>query len=587
MPRKRRITVNLDHCQYPLVFKAVQKAGWRVAKRGQPFDIGWSDSNHIIREIGRMHDNPRLMSPIQRFNHLLQNQQLHSKDHLATNMSALQDLCPEHFDFSPRSFVLPRDMAALQQHYKEEDGKTYIVKPPSGMQGQGIELCLDPVDWFEKSLGKSIVIQEYIARPLLIEGAKFDLRLYVLVLSVSPLQIYLYGDGLVRLCTEEYEAPTEHNLDNSHAHLTNYSLNKFSKAFQRCKAEDEGHKRSIRALFEWFEAEGIDGGLVWQDVIRVVNLTVIGTSSLLSSAYSKFAEKHKPLSGGASQSLSFEILGFDVMIDDQLKVWLIEINHMPSFKGDSTLDAQIKNGVIRGALKRLKVDISRRDTLNARIQKVRELHTIQMSLKAAAAQSAARCLAAARRQPIWAAAPSLAGIQRKVAASREESSCTNVSTQPRRNSATAPSYLSDRPKSVSKSRRDSSDRPKSSHERPKSGLRDRPKSSQQNHSLVDAPELGVESPDGAENGNVSSEAEDEAQLSGDEDEASNHTIGAQIAEGAGKRGYRCIFDAENAAHVQQYSAALRASELYLTQFNHPNMTRDPMDSRQSLVSESE
>ena len=37
-------------------------------------------------------------------------------------------------------------------------------------------------------------------------------------------------------------------------------------------------------------------------------------------------------------------------------------------------------------------------------------------------------------------------------------------------------------------------------------------------------QLGVDSPDGAENGNVSSEAEDEAQLSGDEDEASNHTV---------------------------------------------------------------
>ena len=41
-----------------------------------------------------------------------------------------------------------------------------------------------------------------------------------------------------------------------------------------------------------------------------------------------------------------------------MQVWLIEINHMPSFKGDSTLDAQIKNGVIRGALKRLKVQYS-------------------------------------------------------------------------------------------------------------------------------------------------------------------------------------------------------------------------------------
>ena len=57
-------------------------------------------------------------------------------------------------------------------------------------------------------MNSHIVVQQYLQRPLLLDGYKFDLRLYVLLTNVSPnLEIYVFNDGLVRLSTNEYERP--------------------------------------------------------------------------------------------------------------------------------------------------------------------------------------------------------------------------------------------------------------------------------------------------------------------------------------------------------------------------------------------
>ena len=43
----------------------------------------------------------------------------------------------------------------------------------------------------------------------------------------------------------------------------------------------------------------------------------------------------------------FELLGFDVLIDDQLEVWLLEVNLSPSLNCDSPLDQKIKSNMLR------------------------------------------------------------------------------------------------------------------------------------------------------------------------------------------------------------------------------------------------
>jgi len=69
-------------------------------------------------------------------------------------------------------------------------------------------------------------------QPLLIDGRKFDLRVYVLVTSIDPLRIYVYEEGLARFATEQYTTDQD-LIGNNFIHLTNYSLNKDSENFEQ------------------------------------------------------------------------------------------------------------------------------------------------------------------------------------------------------------------------------------------------------------------------------------------------------------------------------------------------------------------
>ena len=88
-------------------------------------------------------------------------------------------------------------------------------------------------------------MQRYIENPYLIDKKKFDLRLYVVIKGVDPLQAYLCDEGLARFCTANYAKPDHINIKNLFMHLTNFSLNKNSDNF--ITPDDEFYKDTSNA----------------------------------------------------------------------------------------------------------------------------------------------------------------------------------------------------------------------------------------------------------------------------------------------------------------------------------------------------
>ena len=66
---------------------------------------------------------------------------------------------------------------------------------------------------------------QYISNPHLIDGFKYDLRIYIVVTCFDPLKIFMLKEGLVRFATQKYSNNPK-MLEKRFVHLTNYSVNK-------------------------------------------------------------------------------------------------------------------------------------------------------------------------------------------------------------------------------------------------------------------------------------------------------------------------------------------------------------------------
>ena len=106
-------------------------------------------------------------------------------------------MIPDQFQEFYQNFQ--KEKQRCEQTNKPGQKNIWIVKPANLSRGRGIYL-IDDIS--EVNVADLSIVSKYISNPLLINGHKFDLRIYVLVTSIDPLRIYVFKEGLARFATE-------------------------------------------------------------------------------------------------------------------------------------------------------------------------------------------------------------------------------------------------------------------------------------------------------------------------------------------------------------------------------------------------
>ncbi|CAM9140398.1 unnamed protein product [Ectocarpus fasciculatus] len=223
----------------------------------------------------------------------------------------------------------------------------WIVKPAAKSRGRGIE-CFTELDrllsYTESKQPQAVsqwVVHKYIENPLIIARRKFDMRQWVLVTDWNPLTVWFYDRCYVRFGVEEYTTSGS-NIGNNFVHLVNNSICKKSDNFGKVSVTDNGievheHMWSNEVFTAYVDEVAGEG--CWKKRMQP-RMEQIVTWSLLCAQ--DLVEHRKK---------SWELYGYDFMVDDQYKPWLIEINSSPACDYSTKVTEQYVQAALTDLLK--------------------------------------------------------------------------------------------------------------------------------------------------------------------------------------------------------------------------------------------
>jgi len=299
------------------------------------------DNTNIVWKLmkqDKMFEYLKTLHKYQKFNHFPMTWQLSRKDNLYNNYYNMKVKFPDEYKYMPETYVLPRDRDIfVNEKSKDFDvnnkEKLWLLKPCASSRGRGIRLLTDV-----ENIPKKIIATHYIYNPHLIYGRKYDMRLYLLVTGYCPLKIYLFDNGLARFCSEEYDLNPE-KMSDRYIHLTNYSINKTSTKFAQNDSVNEefGEKWTLHTLRKYFEKNNLNFEAVWLKIKDIIVKVILSVTDIAIPLIKSFK-----LSSGNL----FELYGVDILLDETLNPWLMEVNLNPSLNCDSQLDLKVKSKLL-------------------------------------------------------------------------------------------------------------------------------------------------------------------------------------------------------------------------------------------------
>ncbi|XP_025325434.1 probable tubulin polyglutamylase TTLL9 isoform X2 [Canis lupus dingo] len=381
------------------------RPGWVEVKDEGEWDFYWCDVSWLRENFDHTYMDEHV-----RISHFRNHYELTRKNYMVKNLKRFRKqlereagkLEAAKCDFFPKTFEMPCEYHLFVEEFRKNPGITWIMKPfgqhltgkahrhssiywdgsregwrirfqagsftqlVARSQGKGIFLfrrLKDIMDWRKGTAGKKLtsleapparntvnpsgshdsrssddqkdeipvenyVAQRYIENPYLIGGRKFDLRVYVLVMSYIPLRAWLYRDGFARFSNTRF---TLSSIDDQYVHLTNVAVQKTSPDYHPKKGCKWMLQRFRQYLASKHGPEAVEALFSDMDNIFV--------RSLQSVQKVIISDKH-----------CFELYGYDILIDQNLKPWLLEVNASPSLTASSQEDYELKTCLLEDTL---------------------------------------------------------------------------------------------------------------------------------------------------------------------------------------------------------------------------------------------
>lgn len=283
---------------------------------------------------------PRLIvNKYQKINQYLNYEEYCSKSLLYFNYKKMKELFPSSYNYMLETYSNPEDKYIITEKFYNYSIKNslkdnlWLLKPKLSLKGIGIQFLSN-----FSNIKNNYIITKYLNNPHIIKGVKYDLRFHGLVTSIKPLMIYLYNEGLVRLATESFDY---NNIDNKFAFLTNLHINKENKNKfiypVNISDIENSHFWNFKTLKKFYLRKGINFNNIYNDVKDIFIKMIFSVRKKIIENI----EKNHLLN-----SNFYHLIGFDIILDHNLKPYLLEANRKTGFRDDNDAEKDFTFNII-------------------------------------------------------------------------------------------------------------------------------------------------------------------------------------------------------------------------------------------------
>ena len=285
-----------------------------------------------------------------------------SQSNFKNQIESFKQFCLDLPDYTPKSEVKYVEKFSILGSKRTGENQTinipstyntgsnmWIIKPINLNRGRCIQVLNDTdaiVEYLEKLQEmkklegdnnnnfkcEHILLQKYLESPLLYQGRKFDIRIWIMLIAGQENCVYIFKQGHLKATCGQYDI----NSSSPFIHLTNYSVQKHNADFSKIEI---GNEISYDEFQEELDKTNTGKNFfkdIYPKIVYIIRLAVGSGKSNLNHL---------------NRTNCFEIFGCDFILDQKFKPYLLEINLNPGLEISSPLISKLIPRMVDDALK--------------------------------------------------------------------------------------------------------------------------------------------------------------------------------------------------------------------------------------------